>query len=125
MRLGGVIGAFSGLMVAFLRSAPCCAAPPHPPMPFNHIFLDGLIVALLVSVFACAFAVLVTHRPASVLFPLGFLLALLIALFVSHAAYALGHHLALAVIVAGLIGALIGWIVCRLLCRANSVRIAG
>jgi hypothetical protein len=125
MRLGGVVGAFTGLMVASLRGAPCCASPPHPPLPFGDIFIDGLIAALIVSVFASAFAVLVTHRPASVLFPLGFLLAVLIALFVSDLAYWLGHHLAVAILVALLIGAFIGWIVCRLWCGRGLVGIAG
>ena len=70
-RLGGITGAFTGLIIGALRIAPCCAAPPNPMLPAGHVILDGLAVALIVVLIAVAFAILVTHRPVSQMLPVG------------------------------------------------------
>lgn len=121
LRLGGITGAFTGLITGALRVAPCCGTPPHPPFPFSSVFLDGLIVALIVMLLAIAFAVLVTHRPVSELLPIGLLIVVLIAVFVSWPAYAMGNQLVFATLFGGVIGAILGWMICWLLCGRRRV----
>lgn len=116
LRLGGIIGAFTGLLCGALRFSPCCGTPPHAALSFGRVTVVGLVVAFIVMLCAVAFAVLVTHRPVSNLLPIGLLLVVLIALFVSEAAYALGNLIWLATLFGGIVGAVLGWIVCWLWC---------
>jgi hypothetical protein len=116
MRLGGVTGAFTALIVGALRVAPCCASPPDPALPIGVVLIDGLVVALIVALIVAAFAILVTHRSLFDVVPLALLIAVLVALIVSYIAYLLGHQLWAAVLVGGILGAIIGWLVCWLFC---------
>ena len=111
---GLLAGAFVGLLLGLLHGIVCCT-PPQPPT-WAQLAFDGLVIAVVTTFIAAAFACLLSHLAILPTFVLAFIVAILVGILLGPLAYHLPHPL-LALILCGILGIFLGWVVCRLFCR--------
>ncbi len=120
-RLGIVAGGAVGLLVGLLHGTLCCGAPPGSP-PVGQLMLNGLFVALIAVFLAAAFTCLVNHLPVKPVFTLALLIGIVVGVLLGPVAYHIPNP-GLALFVCAVLGALLGWLICRILCRARGAKL--
>ena len=112
-RFGIVAGASTGLLINLLASPACCGTEM---LSAGQTVTYGILVSVLMTAIAVAFACLVSHRPKALLWIIGMLIAVVDGALLGPVAYALPHP-ALALLVCALLGALLANLLCALTCR--------
>ena len=112
-RFGIVAGASTGLFINLLASPACCGTEM---LTAGQSVAYGILVSMLMTAIAVAFACLVSPRPKGLLWIVGLLIAVVDGALLGPVAFVLPHP-ALALLVCALLGALLANLLCALTCR--------
>jgi hypothetical protein len=115
-RFGIVAGASTGLLINLLATPACCGTQS---LSFAQTVLYGILVSVVSTAFAAAFACLVSRRPKAVLLTIAMLIAVVDGALLGPLAYVLPHP-TLSLFVCALLGALLAILLCWLLCLERS-----
>jgi hypothetical protein len=120
LKFGLVDGAAVGLILSLLRALAWEGGPPPMAPTLLQLAADGLLVSLIVTVAAVAFACLIRGRDFGLMIALGLLIGVIAGLLLGP----VGYHIAnpgVALVVCAILGALLGWLICRLICGPRKV----